>query len=35
MFDWNLTALTILHKDDWIKLFEEVDYQGDYYWFTP
>tara|TARA_Y200000002_G_C22677699_1_gene662791 strand:- start:299 stop:955 length:657 start_codon:yes stop_codon:yes gene_type:complete len=35
MFDWNLTALTILHRDDWIKLFEEVDYQGDYYWFTP
>lgn len=32
---WNLTALTIMHVDDWKKLFEEVGYTGDYYWFWP
>ena len=26
MFDWNLTAETILHRDNWIKLFKEEDY---------
>lgn len=31
--DWNLTALTYMHADDWKNLFEEVGYQGDYYWF--
>ena len=30
MFDWNLTAKTILSVDDWEKLFEEVGYTGDY-----
>lgn len=30
---WNLTALTYMHVDDWQKLFEEVGYQGDYFWF--
>jgi SAM-dependent methyltransferase len=30
---WNLTALTYMHVDDWKKLFAEVGYQGDYYWF--
>ncbi len=35
MFDWNLTAKTILSKDEWIKLFSEIGYKGDYYWFTP
>lgn len=30
---WNLTALTYMHVDDWRKLFEEVEYQGDYFWF--
>jgi len=33
MLKWNLTALTYMSCDDWIKLFEEVNYQGDYYWF--
>ena len=32
---WNLTALTYMHVDDWKKLFEEVGYTGDYYWFFP
>ena len=30
---WNLTALTYMHVEDWKKLFEEVGYTGDYYWF--
>ena len=30
---WNLTALTYMHVDDWKKIFEEVGYKGDYYWF--
>jgi len=35
MYDWNLTAKTILHVDDWKKLFKECSYTGDYYWFMP
>lgn len=35
MFKWNLTADTILHVDDWKKLFKEAGYTGDYYWFIP
>ena len=33
MLKWNLTALTYMSCDDWEKLFIEVDYKGDYYWF--
>jgi ubiquinone/menaquinone biosynthesis C-methylase UbiE len=32
---WNLTAQTILHHREWEKLFAEVGYKGDYYWFSP
>jgi len=32
---WNLTALTYMSVDDWVKLFTEVGYTGDYYWFIP
>ena len=32
---WNLTALTYMHVDEWKKLFKEVGYEGDYYWFIP
>lgn len=35
MFAWNLTAKTILSVDEWEKLFSEVGYTGDYYWFIP
>ena len=35
MFAWNLTAKTILHVDEWKNFFNENNYQGDYYWFTP
>ena len=33
MLAWNRTALTYMHVDDWKKLFAEVGYSGDYYWF--
>lgn len=33
MLNWNLTALTYMHVDDWRALFDEVGYSGDYYWF--
>jgi SAM-dependent methyltransferase len=32
---WNLTALTYMSVDEWKKLFNEVGYTGDYYWFIP
>lgn len=32
---WILTAKTYMHVDDWKRLFHEVGYQGDYYWFIP
>ncbi len=32
---WNLTAKTFMHVDEWVKLFKEVGYTGDYYWFIP
>ena len=35
MYDWNLTAKTILHVDEWRRLFSKTEYNGDYYWFTP
>jgi len=33
MLKWNLTALTYMSCDEWIDLFEEVNFKGDYYWF--
>ncbi|MFQ5760571.1 MAG: class I SAM-dependent methyltransferase [Acidiferrobacterales bacterium] len=33
LLKWNLTALTYLHVNDWKKLFDEVGYTGDYWWF--
>lgn len=33
MLKWNLTALTYMHVGDWVQLFAEVGYKGDYYWF--
>ena len=35
MFNWNLTAKTILSVDDWKSLFQDVGYEGDYYWSIP
>lgn len=35
MYDWNLTARTIMHVDDWNLFFDDIGYTGDYYWFVP
>lgn len=35
MRKWNITGKTILSVDEWVKVFEEVGYTGDYYWFIP
>ncbi len=35
MFEWNLTAQTIMHVDEWKAFFVEVGYTGDYFWFIP
>ncbi len=32
---WTINAKTTMHVDDWKKLFDEVGYKGDYYWFFP
>lgn len=34
MLAWVLTAQTMLHVDDWLKLFAEAGYTGDYHWWT-
>jgi ubiquinone/menaquinone biosynthesis C-methylase UbiE len=33
LFKWVLTAETMMHVDDWQRLFAEVGYDGDYWWF--
>jgi ubiquinone/menaquinone biosynthesis C-methylase UbiE len=33
LYKWVLTAETMMHVDDWKKLFDEVGYTGDYWWF--
>ena len=33
MMKWNLTALTYMSCEQWLDLFKEVHYEGDYYWF--
>lgn len=35
MFEWNLTAKTIMSVEDWKSFFRENSYNGDYYWFVP
>jgi SAM-dependent methyltransferase len=35
MLDWNLTAQTMMSVDDWKRLFYDIRYTGDYYWFVP
>ena len=32
---WNLTAKTMMHVNEWVKFFDDVGYDGDYYWFKP
>lgn len=33
LLQWNLTALSYFNVQDWVKLFQSIGYQGDYYWF--
>lgn len=35
VMDWNLTARTILHVDEWTALFAEANYVGDYSFWMP
>ena len=35
MFEWNLTAKTILSVNEWKNFFYENNYDGDYFWFIP
>ena len=35
MYAWNLTAKTIMRDKDWVKFFNENNYNGEYYWFNP
>lgn len=35
MYNWNLTAKTIMSVEGWKSFFKEVGYRGDYYWFIP
>lgn len=35
LHQWNLTAKSILHVDEWKALFKKIGYTGDYYWFVP
>lgn len=35
MDEWNLTALTILHVEEWVELFAEAGYTGDFGWWLP
>ena len=35
MFEWNLTAKTILSVVEWKNLFRDIGYTGDYFWFIP
>ena len=32
---WAVVATTYLHVDDWLELFDEAGYSGDYIWFNP
>lgn len=35
LLDWILTAQTYMSVEDWVRLFDEVGYKGDYWWFIP
>jgi len=35
IYEWNLTAKTILSEKEWIKLFKEINFECDYDWFIP
>ncbi len=35
MYDWNLTAKTIMSVEEWKNFFKKNNYTGDYFWFIP
>ena len=35
MYNWNLTAKTIMSKNEWLEFFKQYGYEGDYFWFIP
>lgn len=35
MYAWNLTAKTIMSVEEWVKFFDQNNYDGDYFWFIP
>ena len=35
MYAWNLTAKTIMHRNEWKEFFKKNNYDGDFFWFTP
>ena len=35
MEGWNLTALTVMHVDEWKEFFNTNGFSGDFYWFKP
>jgi len=35
LINWNLTAKTIKHVNDWKKFFEKINFKGDFFWFKP
>lgn len=35
MYQWNLTAKTIMSVNEWKILFKKINFKGDFYWFIP
>ncbi len=35
LLDWTLIGTTILHVDEWLEVFKDTGYTGDYYFTTP
>ena len=35
MYQWNLTAKTIMSRREWKQFFKINNYKGDNFWFTP
>ncbi|MDA7697774.1 class I SAM-dependent methyltransferase [Candidatus Pelagibacter sp.] len=35
MYKWNLTAKTIMSVNEWKKTFNNIGYNGNYFWFIP
>lgn len=33
LLQWNIAAKTYMHVDEWKRLFDDIGYHGDYFWF--